>query len=74
MILQFSLIDFVKELHRELKTYCEKEKIPFKNLFLLDNVPNHLPSIIDSNENIEVLILPPNTTSILQPMDQYCYI
>ena len=61
---------FTRELNDELKAYCEKEHIPFKILILLDNVSSHPPFIAELSKNIQVVFLPPNTTSILQPMDQ----
>ena len=60
--------DYVsQELQEELKRFCEKENIEFKVLILLDNVLSHPSEIYES---IKVVFLPPNTTSILQPMDQ----
>jgi hypothetical protein len=61
---------FSNELRRELKAYCERINVLFKILFLLDNAPGHPPSIADIHENINVMFLPPNTTSLIQPMDQ----
>lgn len=61
---------FSQELQDELKRYCEKENIEFKVLILVDNVSSHLSEICEVNENIKVVFLPPNTTSLLQPMDQ----
>ncbi|XP_046389310.1 tigger transposable element-derived protein 1-like [Ischnura elegans] len=39
-------------------------------LLVLDNAPGHPPHIVDLSEHIKVVFLPPNTTSIIQPMDQ----
>ena len=45
-----------------------------KALLILDNAPAHPPGleddILDEFKFVKVLYLPPNTTAILQPMDQ----
>ena len=43
-----------------------------KALLLLDNAPSHpdLPTLVSKDGNIKALFLPPNTTSLFQPMDQ----
>jgi len=48
----------------EVKEYLEKEV-----LLIIDNAPGHLHSIIIEDENVQVVFLPPNTTSLLQPLD-----
>ena len=55
-----------------VKTYCEKHNFEKKALLLLDNAPGH-PVDLDSSSTgikVEVVFLPPNTTSLRQPMDQ----
>jgi len=55
-----------------VKTYCEKHYFEKKALLPLDNAPD-LPVNLDSSSTgikVEVVFLPPNTTSLLQPMDQ----
>uniref|UniRef100_K7EX90 HTH CENPB-type domain-containing protein n=1 Tax=Pelodiscus sinensis TaxID=13735 RepID=K7EX90_PELSI len=54
----------------ELKDYCLQEDLAFKILLLLDNAPGHPPCLTDLSENIRVLFLPPNTTPLIQPLDQ----
>ena len=54
----------------EVERYCVANNIPFKILLILDNAPGHPAFLDDFNPNIKVAYLPPNTTSILQPMDQ----
>ncbi|XP_068224423.1 tigger transposable element-derived protein 1-like [Palaemon carinicauda] len=57
-----------------VKNYLEENDLPLKCLLVLDNAPAHPPGL----ENIlypdfafiKVLYLPPNTTPLLQPMDQ----
>jgi hypothetical protein len=45
-------------------------KVPFKILLLLNNAPGHPPRLSDTDENIHVMFLSPNTTCLIQPMDQ----
>lgn len=54
----------------ELKDYCCSQKIDFKMLLLMDNAPGHPIYSDDISENIKIVFMPPNTTSIIQPMDQ----
>ncbi|XP_053561178.1 tigger transposable element-derived protein 1-like [Bombina bombina] len=54
----------------EVKAYCKDNNIPFKILLLVDNAPGHPQTLDELNPNIRVEFLPPNTTSLLQPMDQ----
>ncbi|XP_028665299.1 tigger transposable element-derived protein 1-like [Erpetoichthys calabaricus] len=57
-----------------VKEYLEKNNLPLKCLLLLDNAPAHPPNIDEYLEEefdfIQVRYLPPNTTPLLQPMDQ----
>ncbi|KAG7166441.1 Jerky protein-like 32 [Homarus americanus] len=54
----------------DVKKFCEQKNIPFKILLLLDNAPGHSPLLMDRHPNVKVFLLPPNTTSLIQPMDQ----
>ncbi|KAM4045427.1 tigger transposable element-derived protein 1-like [Anomaloglossus baeobatrachus] len=45
-------------------------KISFKVLLILDNAPGHPAHLDDFNPNVKVVYLPPNTTALIQPMDQ----
>lgn len=58
---------FAKCFVPEVKSYLEKKKQPFKALLIIDNAPGH-PLI--EHPNVNIIFLPPNTTSIIQPMDQ----
>ena len=50
----------------KLKEYCTSQGLPFRILMVLVNVPAHPHVWQDLHQDI----LPPNTTSLLQPMDQ----
>lgn len=52
------------------KKYCEENNLRNKVLLLVDNAPGHPEVCKEWCENVEVQFLPPNTTSLIQPMDQ----
>ena len=54
----------------EVKLYCRDKGLPFKILLLLDNAPGHPPHLDDFHPDVKVVYLPPNTTSLIQLMDQ----
>lgn len=55
----------------EVERYCQSKEIPFKVMLIIDNAPGHPPNaLINFDPRVEVVFLPPNTTSLLQPMDQ----
>ncbi|GIY29909.1 FACT complex subunit SSRP1 [Caerostris darwini] len=57
-----------------VKKYLQENNLPVQALLILDNAPAHPPNleddILEELKFIKVLYLPPNTTPILQPMDQ----
>lgn len=61
---------FTKHFIPEVKQYCLNNNLAYKALLILDNAPGHPVRIADIDPQIKVLFLPPNTTSLLQPMDQ----
>ncbi|KAL7306176.1 hypothetical protein TKK_0001621 [Trichogramma kaykai] len=54
----------------EVKEFLARENLSFKVLLLLDNARGHGDSLLLSHPDVQVVFLPPNTTSIIQPMDQ----
>ena len=63
---------FFKHFVPEVKQYLQSKSLPPKALLLLDNAPSYPPisSLISMNGGIKCLYLPPNVTSLIQPMDQ----
>ena len=55
---------------QEVEKYCLEKDIPFNILLLLDNAPGHPTFMDDFHPNIKVMHLPPNTTLLIQLMDQ----
>lgn len=53
-----------------VKKFLKESDLPQKAILLVDNAPSH-PSIHSlESQGITVKFLPPNTTSVIQPMDQ----
>jgi hypothetical protein len=46
-----------------------REKVKFSILFIADNVPGHPGFLCYKNEIVEIIFLPPNSISFLQPLD-----
>jgi DDE superfamily endonuclease./Tc5 transposase DNA-binding domain./CENP-B N-terminal DNA-binding domain. len=54
----------------EVEQYCHESGIAFKALLVLDNAPGHPAHLNDLHPNVRVMFLPPNSTSLIQPMNQ----
>ncbi|XP_070607669.1 tigger transposable element-derived protein 1-like [Erythrolamprus reginae] len=67
-------VDWVNLAFGTVKEYLLANELPLQALLLLDNAPGHPPAlqddILEEFQFVKVVFLPPNTTSILQPMDQ----
>ena len=63
---------FTKHFCPSVKRYCEFKKLEPKALLLIDNAPSYPTHLSDITTCIPVerVFLPPNTTSLIQPMDQ----
>lgn len=55
---------------REAEKYLLKKGLPFKALLILDNCSSHPEAVKFASEHVQVIFLPKNTTSLLQPLDQ----
>lgn len=51
-----------------VEQYMREENLSFKVLLLLNNATSHSKQL--SHPNIKIIFLPPNTTSLIQPLDQ----
>lgn len=54
----------------QAREYCAERGIPFKILLVMDNAPGHPPHLDDLHHDVRVVFMPPNTTALIQPMDQ----
>ncbi|XP_050697644.1 tigger transposable element-derived protein 1-like [Eriocheir sinensis] len=71
---QFFTEWFVEVFAPAVKTYLIEKNLPLKALLLMDNALAHPPGVEEElgkgYKFMEVMFLPPNTTPLIQPMDQ----
>ncbi len=55
-----------------VRKFCRENEIEYKILLLLDNAPAHpsISTLQSSDGKVKTKFLPPNTTSLIQPIDQ----
>ncbi|GFW61057.1 tigger transposable element-derived protein 1 [Trichonephila clavipes] len=51
----------------EVEAYMKEKSLDFKVLLVVDNAASHLQL---EHPNVQLVFLPPNTTSLIQPLDQ----
>lgn len=56
----------------KVRRFSEENNLPPKAILLLDNCSAHSPKepLVSDDGNIVVMMLPPNVTAVIQPMDQ----
>lgn len=59
---------FEEEFVPTVEQFLKSKNLPRKALLLLDNAPSHPAELIDGD--IKTIFLPPNVTSLIQPLDQ----
>ena len=59
-----------KSFWHETRDFCKKKNLAHKVLLTMDNAPGHTAVLEGRHPEIEVIFLPKNTTSVIQPLDQ----
>lgn len=61
---------FYQQFVPSVENYADKNNLPKKAILLLDNAPSHPSADELRSGDIKCVFLPPNVTSLCQPMDQ----
>lgn len=61
---------FTKSFVPDVKKFLTEKNLAFKIFLLLDNAKYNPETLQTSNPDVKVVFLPPNTISLIQPMDQ----
>ena len=63
---------FHKKFVPAVKKHIAEKNLPVKVLLLLDNAPAHPDEgvLVSADKSVKAMFLPPNTTALIQPMDQ----
>ena len=63
---------YTNHFFKAVKRHCESKVLEPRALLLIDNAPSHPANLseLDTCISVKVVFLPPNTTSLIQPMDQ----
>lgn len=61
---------FYNEFVPVTEAFLKKKKLPRKAVLLLDNAPSHPDAKELCSDGIKTIFLPPNVTSLIQPLDQ----
>jgi hypothetical protein len=55
----------------EIKKYCNENNVAFNVLLILDQASANGLNFVSVCPNINLVLFPPHTTSVMQPMDQW---
>ena len=56
---------FIKYFKPTVETYCSEQKYSFQNITAIDNVPGYPRALMERFNEINIVLLPANTASIL---------